>query len=97
MAKLEGDEALKLHEELKRKNAERRRKALEDERRAAATRGKEPFDLDALERLCDTSSEGRLDPVDERRDRYEYGYYVEHPSIMTIAEYAEYITSASKW
>ena len=97
MAKLTGDEALAFYEELKRKDAERRVVVLEQAEREAAANGKEPFDLGALERLCDTSSEGRMDPLEERHARFEYGYYVEHPSVRTIVEYAAYITSASKW
>jgi hypothetical protein len=43
---------------------------------AADARGKQPFDLAALEALCDTSREGRIDPIDERRARFEEMYYI---------------------
>ena len=97
MVKLEGKEALELHEALKQRNAERRAKALAEARAEAAGRGKQPFDLTALEQLCDTSSEGRVDPIDVRQDRYEHMYYVEYPDLMTLAELAKKIEEINKW
>lgn len=97
MAELTGKEALEFFERLKQKHAKQREDDLVREKADAQRRGKEPFDLAKLETMCDTSSEGRLDPLDERRARFEYGYYVEHPSILTLAEYAAHIERASKW
>ena len=74
-----------------------KRRSLEEARSDAQARGKEPFDLEKLEQLCDTSSEGRLDPVDERQARFEYLYYVQHPSFMTLQELAELISRLSRW
>lgn len=97
MTKLEGKEAAEYLragiERDKKVRAERLAKARAD----AATRGKEPFDLDKLEKLCDTSSEGRVDPRDIRQDRFEHMYYVEQPQILTLAELAQHIEEISKW
>jgi hypothetical protein len=60
----------------------------------AQANGKEPFDLEALERLCDTSGDGVVAPIDERRARFEYKYYVENPSIRTIADFAALLRRA---
>ncbi|MEU1985742.1 hypothetical protein [Nocardia sp. NPDC019395] len=59
-------------------------------------RGKEPFDLDRLEALCDTSDGGRIDPVQWRKRRFELVYY-SHPEMMTIEDLAEYVISAQGW
>jgi hypothetical protein len=90
------DATEELHEIIQR-NARRRVEALAKARTEATARGKEPFDLEALERRCDTSSEGRMDPDDVRRERFEYMYYVEYPSIVTIAELARLIEQTNKW
>ena len=50
---------------------EERAKRLADAKAAAVASGKEPFDLAKLETMCDTSSEGRVDPVESRRARFE--------------------------
>ncbi|MFI5715486.1 hypothetical protein [Nocardia sp. NPDC051750] len=59
----------------------------------AHARGKEPFDLDRLEALCDTSDEGRTDPVQWRIRRFELMYY-SHPDMATIEDLAEHVMSA---
>jgi hypothetical protein len=94
---LTGKDADDFFEELERRNQQEHDEALRQAKTDAARRGKEAFDLEELEQLCDTSSEGRMAPVDERRSRFEYMYYVNNPSIMTIAEFADYIERINKW
>ena len=84
------------YEELRREK-EKRATWLADAKVEATKRGKEPFDLTKLEIMCDTSSEGRLDPVEERQARFEYLYYVQHPELMTLEELAQHIERTSKW
>ena len=79
-----------------RRNAEARAKQLADAK-AAAPAGKEPFDLARLETMCDTSREGQLDPVDARRDKYEYMYYVDFPKLMTLADLAAKVSELGRW
>lgn len=97
MAELTGKEALEFHEEIGRRNTKLRADLLVKAKDEAVERGKEPFDLEKLETMCDTSSEGRVDPIESRHERYEYKYYVEHPELMTLAELADLITLLSKW
>lgn len=80
---------------------ERNRK-LRAERLAAAkaeavVRGKEPFDLARLETMCDTSSHGRVDPVEVRHAEFEERYYVWYRDLMTLAELAAMITELNRW
>ncbi|MEU4313243.1 hypothetical protein [Nocardia sp. NPDC024068] len=62
----------------------------------AHARGKEPFDLDRLETLCDTSDNGRRDPISWRQRRFELIYY-SHPEMMTIEDLAEHIAMTHGW
>ena len=84
------------YEELRREK-EKRAQWLAEAKAEAEQRGKEPFDLAKLETMCDTSSEGRLDPLEEREARFEFLYYVQHPELMTLDELAKYIERTSKW
>ena len=84
-------------DELMERNAKVRSEALAREKALAITRGKEPFDFEKLETMCDTSNEGRVAPVETRRAKLEYKYYVEHSEYMTLAELADLITRLSKW
>lgn len=70
---------------------------LADAKADAVRRGKEPFDLEKLESLCDTSSEGRMAPLDERFAEFERKYYVHYPDIMTIEEFAAKVDELSQW
>ena len=97
MAQLIGKEALEFHDEIGRRNATLRAELLAKGKAEAVERGKEPFDLEKLETMCDTSSEGRVDPVESRFARHEQMYYVEHPEFMTLAELADLVTLLSKW
>jgi hypothetical protein len=63
----------------------------------AARHGKESFDLERLESLCDTSHEGRMAPFDERITEYEWKYYVDYPEIMTIEEFARKVDELNRW
>jgi hypothetical protein len=97
MAKLTGKAAEDFVNERFRKQEREEAETLQRRKEEAAARGKEPFDLAKLETMCDTSSEGRLDPLEERRKRFELKYYVNHPAIMTLAEFAALIERVSKW
>ena len=56
----------------------------------APAEGKEPFSLERLESLFDTSSfMGDVAPEAERLARYEKRYYVDFPDVKTIAELAQ--------
>jgi hypothetical protein len=90
-------ESKALTEEIRAQNAKTRSEALAKAKTAAALAGKEKFDLAKLEKLVDTSSEGRVDPVEERLALYERKYYVEHPEIMTIAEFAKVVAELNSW
>ena len=94
---LRGKEALALFEEIKRRNSAQAAEDLARGKADAASRGKEPFDLEKLEALCDTSSQGRVDPYETRHAHYEYMYYVHHPELMTIAELAALVEQLNKW
>ncbi len=61
-----------------------------DRARAAATEtGKEPFDLDRLEQLLDTTTDlGTLPPRSDRQRRWEEKYYLGHAEVRTLAEFA---------
>lgn len=84
-------------EEIRASNARVRAEALARAKAEAATWGKEPFDLDKLETMCDTTSAGRIDPIEERQARFEEMYYVRYPSILTLAEFAREVTELNKW
>ncbi len=62
----------------------------------AHDRGKEPFDLERLEALCDTSHEGRMDPVQWRWRRFELVYY-SHPEMKTIEDLAAHVMLSQGW
>lgn len=87
-------DARKAAEQDERARAER----LADARLAADACGKEPFDLATLERMIDTrTKDGRLPPLEERRAFFEYRYYVERPSVMTLAQLALLHRDLKQW
>jgi len=92
-----GKEGWEYLNELFQKEDQRRAEMLAKAKAEAAARGKEPFDLEKLEQLCDTSSEGRVDPVETRRKDFEFMYYVHNPDIQTIKEFAAFIERTNKW
>lgn len=72
-------------------------KRLEEAKVEAAKRGKETFDLAALEHVCDTSHEGRMGSPDERRDEFEWKYYVVFAEVETLAEFACEVENLNRW
>lgn len=94
---LTGKDAWALHAQLAERDAKERAERLARAKADAAARGKEPFDLAKLEALADTSSEGRMDPEDLRRSKFEEMYYVEYPSILTIEDFAAKVEELNKW
>jgi hypothetical protein len=94
---LDDEEATALLEEIGRRNTERRTERLAAAKRDAAARGKEPFDLAKLETMCDTSSEGRMDPEPVRQERFEELYYVRFPQILTLEDFASEVDELNKW
>jgi hypothetical protein len=75
----------------------RREQRLSAAKAEADRRGKESFDLAKLESLCDTSREGRVPPLDERRKHHEWMYYTHFGDVMTLAEYAEKVSEQNRW
>jgi hypothetical protein len=94
---LEGKEALEFTAEIGRRNAELSAARLAAAKRDAAARGKEPFDLAKLETMCDTSSEGRMDPEGVRCERFEEMYYVHYPQILSLEDFARKVDELNKW
>ena len=94
---LTGKEAEAFMAEIAERNARSQAEALSRAKAAAALAGKEPFDLDRLEQLVDTSSEGRIDAREERYARYERMYYVERPSILTLEAFARAVAELNSW
>jgi hypothetical protein len=93
---LTGKDAEKFVAETQARVRAEREDALASAKAAADARRKEPFDLDKLETMCDTSSEGRLDARDRRVRRFEELYYVHYPDILTLAEFARKITESNR-
>jgi len=94
---LTGEAAWRFVEEIRARNARIKAEQLAAGKADGAARGKEPFDLDRLETMCDTSSEGRVAPREWRESYYEDKYYVFYPDVMTLAELAEKVTELSRW
>jgi hypothetical protein len=94
---LTGKDAWALFEEIGARNAKQRAERLERAKADADARGKEPFDLAKLETMADTSSEGRMDPEEDRRARFEEMYYVQYPDILTVEDFAAKVEELNKW
>jgi hypothetical protein len=94
---LEDKEARALTAEIGRRNAELHAQRLAAAKRDAAARAKEPFDLARLETMCDTSSEGRMDPELVRYERFEEMYYLYFPAILTLEDFARKVDELNKW
>ena len=82
------------NEEFERLREEQRvslARRLEEARREQIADGKEPFDLIALEAIYDTTNEtNRCDPDPAVRTAFwEEKYYLLHPNVRTIREFAE--------
>ncbi len=74
---------------LERKNA----KDLAKTEREAAESGKEPFVLSRLEELLHEASGTLADEAQSLRSRY----YIRHPAIRTLAEFAKHIRDVQAW
>lgn len=94
---MEDEEARAFMAEIGRRNDKLRAERLAAAKRDAAARGKEPFDLAKLETMCDTSSEGRMDPEPVRHERFEEMYYVQFPQILTLEDFARKVDELNKW
>lgn len=94
---LTGDEAKEFMDQERARVKQLKAEMLASAKADAQHRNKEPFDLEKLESLCDTSSEGRMAPLDERIAEFERKYYVVYPDIMTIEEFAKKIEELSRW
>lgn len=94
---IEGKDAVALHARVSERNARVRAERLAAARAEADARGKERFDLVALERMVDTSSEGVMAAFDVRHDRFAYMYYVDNPSLMTLVELAALVRDLKSW
>lgn len=94
---LTGKDAWAFIEEIGARNTKQRAERLDRARADAAARGKEPFDLAKLETMADTSSEGRMDPEEERCARFEEMYYVQYPDLLTIEDFARVVEELNKW
>jgi hypothetical protein len=94
---LTGKDAEEFIREHGRRLDEERAKQLAEAKAAAVASDKEPFDLAKLETMCDTSSEGRVAPVEERQKRFEEWYYVWYPQIRTLEELARKIDEWNRW
>ena len=83
-------ESDELFEQLRHQHGESHAKRLEEARVSQLEGGKEPFDLMALEAVYDTTdARGRKDPDPAVRTAFwEYKYYVLHPNVRTIDEFA---------
>jgi len=91
---LTGQAAIDFMEETERLELERRAQDLAREKEDAQRRGKEPFDLDRLEKLFGgeiTTEDYNRIPLEERRADLEFSYYVSWPSFMTLDEFAAYL------
>lgn len=95
--KLTGDAAKAFAEQARSFHEARNAERLTNAKLDAQRRSKEPFDLEKLESLCDTSNEGRIAPVEDRVAKFEWEYYVGFPNIMTIEEFAKKVDELSRW
>jgi hypothetical protein len=94
----EGSDGLGLLRRFREDNERTRGERLAAARTDADARGKEPFDLGTVERMVDTSTDdGHLSPAAKRRELLEYIYYVDHPSMMTLAELALLLRETRRW
>lgn len=91
---LDGELAHELFAQQKAKNAALLAAAKRDQHAA----GKEPFDLDALERIYDTTTMmGSLPSRETRQRTYEHKYYMLHSKAMTLEEFAKLMEENDLW
>ena len=84
-------------DDVARRASDERAQRLAEARARSIASGKEPFDLEKLETLCDTSREGRLDSYDVRHARFEEMYYVRNPEVRTLEEFAALVEELNRW
>jgi hypothetical protein len=94
---LTGKDATDFISQLRERNAKQRSEELAVAKAEGDAKGKERFDLAKLESLVDTSSEGRVDPIEERSARFEEMYYTEYPNVRTIVAFAEKVRERNRW
>ena len=94
---LTGDAAKEYMRQVAERAQKKREELLAAAKAEAARRGKELFDLAKLETMCDTSREGKMDPVETRRARFEEMYYTYYPDVMTLEEFAGKVTELNRW
>jgi len=94
---LTGKDATDFIAQLRERNARQRSEELAAAKAEGDANGKERFDLAKLESLVDTSSEGRVDPIEERIARFEEMYYTEYPNVRTIVAFAEKVRERNRW
>jgi hypothetical protein len=97
MSTLKGDEAKRFLDEILLRTERIKQEQFEAAKEAAMASGKEPFNLEQLETLCDTSLDGFVPPTESRRRDLEYRYYVLSPTVRTLEEFAALITRTSRY
>ncbi|EQA43284.1 hypothetical protein LEP1GSC050_1781 [Leptospira broomii serovar Hurstbridge str. 5399] len=96
---LKGDAADAFFRRIVERNTKASAERLADAKKEAERRGKEPFDLEKLERLYDTrkDTEGRVDPFEVRHTHYEDLYYTYDRNIMTLEEFVIFLERTNHW
>ena len=85
-------------ERLRAEQKTRIAKRLEQAKREAAERGKEPFDLDKFDKIYPPTPYLWHTPTREQRlKRLEELYYVTHREVMSLEEFAKIHTELEKW
>lgn len=95
---LTGSEALEFLRRLRERNDADRAARLAQAKVDAALRGKEPFAYEKLSALAQTVFDMTTHMTHaERASYFEEMYYVDYPSMMSIAELAEHVNVLSQW
>jgi hypothetical protein len=89
MAWIEGEAADEITREVERQNKEQLAEALGAAKAEAQQRGKEPFDARKLRDL--------YEPEFETDASLESKYYLLHPDVMTLAEFAQEVKEIDWW
>ena len=82
-------------DQIRRDNEQRTRELLERKKAEALARGKEPFDFERLRSMAPTDALGST--TDEQQTLLERLYYVDHPEILTLREFADHVRLLSTW
>jgi hypothetical protein len=89
MSIIKGEEAKKLNEDIRRRNAETRASSLAEALEESKTNGKELFDL---EKVLTYYHFPRMS-----KEKLEYDYYVSKSSSMTLEDYANRVRESDEW